>query len=62
MAIVDSNAEPARQMLKRIATEMGLGHLRQQSGVERAGRNPRHARSLAFALEHRDIEAERVPD
>ena len=43
MAVVYVYTKPARQMLERVAAEMGLDHLRQQSGIERARRDPRQA-------------------
>ena len=49
-------------MLERVAAEMRLGHFRQQAGVERARARPGEPGPFAFALEHGEIEAERVPD
>ncbi len=62
MAGIDGHAKPARQMLERVAAEMRLGDLRQQPGIERARRRPSEPGAVAFALEHGEIEAERVPD
>ena len=62
MAVVYFNGKPARQVFERVTAEMGLDHLRQQSGVERAWQHPRQVGALAFTLEHREIEAERVPN
>ncbi len=62
MAAFDRHAKPVRQMFERVTAEMRLGHLGQQRGIERARRRPWQTRAFAFALEHREIEAERVPD
>ena len=62
MAVLDRHAEPARQRLDGVAAETGLGHLRQQPGIERARLGPGQAGQFAFAPQHREIEAERVTD
>ena len=58
MALCELDAEPGRQTLERKARKIGLGDLREQPGIERARRAERNFCALAFALEHREIEAE----
>src|SRR4051812_32239289 len=62
MAILDLKTEPGGQSLQRETGEIGLGDLGEQPGIERARAAERSTRALAFALEHSEIETERVPD
>ena len=62
MAVGDLDAEPGGEAVERVAGEIGLGDLGEQPGVERARPPPRQAGALAFALDHGEVEADRVAD
>ena len=62
MPVGDVDPQPGGELLQRIAGQFGCGDLRQQPRVERARPRPRQAGEIAFALQHRKVEPDRVPD
>ena len=56
------DAKPRRDDFDRIAREIRLDDLRQETRVERARTDKAEAGAFAFAFEDREIETDRVPD
>ena len=56
------DARPGGEFLQRIARQFRCGDLRQLPRVKRPRPYPRQAGEIAFALQHREVEPDRVPD
>ena len=62
MPVDGVDTQPGGELLQRIAGQFRCGDLRQQPRIERARPYPRQTGEIAFALQHRQVEPDRVPD